>query len=296
MSVDQASGLTPLARATLRPDAACSEPAARCIATVSGKGGVGKTNLVANLAVAAARMRRRVLVVDGDLGLANVDVLLGLAPRESVAGVLEGRCTVQDALVVGPRGIHILPAASARSELAALSGETLARLVRLLWDAARRYDLVLVDAGAGVGPAVVGLAAACARTLVVTTAEPTSLADAYATVKVLRHRAAHLRPELVVNDVRRARDALATHARLERMTRRFLDTDLPYRGHLPRDPRLHQAVARQRAVVEMFPAAVWSKHVFRLAEDLLQEMGASGPTEPLSGAEATQARRTDAPG
>lgn len=272
MSTDQAAGLRPLPGAA--PETPHRAAGERMLAVVSGKGGVGKTNLVANVAVAAARRGTRVLVVDGDLGLANIDVLLGLAPRHTIAGVLEGRCSVEDALVEGPRGVHLLPAASARSELAALAGAGLDHLVDLLEGAARSYDLVLIDAAAGVGPAVTGLAAACARAFVVTTAEPTSLADAYATLKVLQRRSPELRPEIVVNDVRLERDAIDTHARLDKLSRRFLGRGVPYRGFLPRDPRLAEAVSRQRAAIELFPSSPWSKRLLALTEGLLRELSA----------------------
>lgn len=267
MSVDQAVGIRPFARAA---DTGAERAAQRRVAVLSGKGGVGKTNLVANLAVAAARLGARVLVIDGDLGLANVDVLLGLTPRRSVADVLDGACTLEEVLVRGPRGIHVLPAASGRPELAGIGGAALDRLVGLL-PGAEEYDLVLVDAGAGVGPAVVGLAAACRRALVMTTPEPTSFADAYAALKVLRRHAPLARPELLVNGVRREREAHELHGRLRRLSRRFLDTDLAYRGHLPADPRLADAVLRQTAVVEAFPSAPSSRHLTALASTLLQD-------------------------
>ncbi len=243
----------------------------RMFSVVSGKGGVGKTNVVVNLAVAAAGRGARVLVVDGDLGLANVDVLLGLAPERSVSDVLAGACSLEEALVEGPRGIRILPAASGRSGLAALAGGRLGRLVGQIWQAAADHDLVLVDAGAGIGPAVIGLAAACPRGLVVATPEPTSLADAYATWKVLTLGAPALRLQLLVTGAASELDARRTHDHVERMARRFLDVPVPFAGHLPHDLRLRAAVARQRAVVEAYPQADWSRHLHRVADSLLGE-------------------------
>lgn len=244
---------------------------ASIVAAVSGKGGVGKTNLVTNLAVAAAGLGGRVLLVDGDLGLANVDVLLGLVPAFTVADVLEGHCSFEDALLEGPRRVRILPAASARPDLPALWGPALERLTEMLKEAAARYDLVLVDAGAGIGPAVVGLAGASTRALLVTNAEPTSLADAYATVKVLSRAAASVSVDVVVNEARDEGQARSTHGHLERMARRFLDIPVAFRGFLPRDPRMVEAVARQRAVVEVFPSAASSRKLVELARFLLTE-------------------------
>jgi flagellar biosynthesis protein FlhG len=268
---DQAEGLRAAAAPAATPAVAAAPGAERMLAVVSGKGGVGKTNLVANLAVAAAGRGRRVLVVDGDLGLANVDVLLGLVPTATVADVLAGRCTLEAALVTGPRGVHVLPAAAGRSELAALGGAGLDALMERLRAAAGAYDLVLIDAGAGVGPTVAGLAAACQRAWLVTTGEPTSLADAYAMLKVLRGIAPGLALELVVNQVAGEGAARRAHAHLARVAARFLGGALAYRGFVPRDARLADAVARQRAVVELFPGASASRQIVALADALLRE-------------------------
>jgi flagellar biosynthesis protein FlhG len=251
------------------------------VAVLSGKGGVGKTNLVANLAVASAGLSRRVLVVDGDFGLANVDVLLGLVTPFTVEDVLLGRCRLEEALVEGPQGLRLLPAAAGRSDLAALHPDHVRRLMALLREAASDFDLALVDAGAGIGPSVVGLASSCDRALIVTTPEPTSLADAYAALKILVRASAGSPPvDLVVNEVRDELQARATHARLERLAHRFLDASIGFRGFLPSDPRLADAVACQRAVVELFPAAPSSRRLVALAQSLLRESarGGGGPS------------------
>ncbi len=244
---------------------------AQVVAAASGKGGVGKTNLVANLAIAAASLEARVLLVDGDLGLANIDVLLGLTPERTIADVLSGACTLEQALLDGPRGIRVLAAAAGRADLAALDERSLRRLARLVRLAARRYDLVLVDAGAGVGPTVTGLAAACDRVLVVTNAEPTSLADAYATLKLLRRALPELPTEVLVNAARSEAEAHRTHQSLERVAQRFLGARVPLRAFLPHDERLARAVASQRAVVEMYPTAAISRRIVALAQSLLRQ-------------------------
>lgn len=243
--------------------------APRPVAVVSGKGGVGKTHVVVGLAFAAAARGARVLVVDGDLGLANVDVLLGLVPERSVADVVAGACSLEDAVIDGPGGIRILPAASGRSELASLGGGRLTKLVAALWQAAREYDLVLLDAGAGIGPSVVGLAAACTRGLLVTTPEPTSLADAYATRKVLRHYAPGLALELVVNQAGSELEAYRTHSHLDRLCQRFLSAPLPFAGFLPRDPKVGEAALRQQPVTLAFPQSPFARRLLRLADSLV---------------------------
>jgi len=238
---------------------------------LSGKGGVGKTNVAANVAVAARGLGARVLLVDGDLGLANIDILLGLSPARSVVDLLEGRCALEDVIVEGPRGIHVLPAATARGELAALRPHELAALLLPLFASTDRYDLVALDIGAGVGATAMGLAACCDSAVLVTTPEPTCLADAYATLKVLRREAPELPVEILVNTARGSREARSTHDRLDRLARRFLDVSPPFLGHLPHDARLEEAVRCQRAVVEAFPNSRASRSLVSLAQRILRK-------------------------
>jgi len=242
---------------------------ANLIAVVSGKGGVGKTNVAVNLAVAAARRGRRVLLVDGDLGLSNVDVLLGLVPHGTLADVLDERAGLASVLARGPRGVEVLPAAAGRSELAALDRESAARLAAAVARFAARYDVAIVDAAPGVGPLVVAFAAASARRILVATPEPTSLADAYALAKLLARDAGVPRIELLVNEARHEREARDTHERLARMVTRFLALELGSLGWLPRDPRLAEAVKLQRPVVDAFPACPVARRLDALAEALL---------------------------
>ncbi|HEY8493196.1 MAG TPA: P-loop NTPase [Myxococcota bacterium] len=258
------------------------EAPASLIAVVSGKGGVGKSSLAANLAVAAARRGARTLLVDGDLGLANLDLLLGLVPDATLADFAAGRRTLDELLVPGPAGIRLLPAAAAREDLAALTSVELARLGGALRELARGYELVLVDAPAGIGPTVLALAAASARRLLVVTPTPASLADAYATLKVLRRRAGPAPVALLVNDARNAREAEATHDRLARLARRFLDLDPPLLGWIPRDRRLAEAEAHQRPVVEAFPSSAVARRLCALAGALLAEWPASGTPGAVS--------------
>jgi len=261
--------------------------ATRIVGFLSGKGGVGKTNVAANVAVAARGFGARVLLVDGDLGLANVDVLLGLSPGRSAADLIDGRCTLGDAIVEGPRGIHVLPAASARGDLAARRPEELAGLLLPLLVASERYDLVALDIGAGIGNTAIGLAACCDAAVLVTTPEPTSLADAYAALKVLRQEAPELLVEILVNSARGASEARSTHDRIDRLARRFLHVSPPFLGHLPRDTRVEDAVRRQKAVVEAFPNARASRSLVRLAERILRTRPgrrAPAPADPASGA------------
>jgi flagellar biosynthesis protein FlhG len=256
------------------------------VAVVSGKGGVGKTNVAANLAVAVARRGRRALLVDGDLGLANADVLLGLIPRGTLADVLDERATIEEVRVRGPRGIDVLPAASGRSELAALGPRDAARLAAAVAEYAADYDVAIVDAASGIGPLVVAFAAVSARRLLVATPEPTCLADAYALVKVLAIEAGVRRIDLVVNAARHAREARAAHERLARMAARFLPIEPAYAGWLPRDARLADSVQLQRAVVDAFPASAVARSLNVLAETLIAATPALAERGSAAGARA----------
>ncbi len=256
--------------ASLRRAVLGGEPIQGLIAVVSGKGGVGKTNVVANLAVAAAGLGARVLVVDGDVGLSNLDVLMGLCPERSVVDVMKRRCSFADALVRGPKGIHLLPAGSGRNDLRVFEAGGTARLVSLLATHGKEYDLILLDVGAGIGQVVVDLAARASRVLLVAMPEPTSFADAYATCKTLWAATPSLEIETLINCVNGPAEGRRVHEHLERMCARFLEESLGSFGVLDRDPRLLDAVSDQRLVIEAFPNARVSKQLAALAQGLVQ--------------------------
>ncbi len=246
-----------------------SEPhPSRLVSVVSGKGGVGKTSLSVNLAVAAARSGARVLLVDGDLGLANVDVLLGLLPRASAADVVSGSCRFEDAVLEGPAGLHVLPAASGRPDLLALRPSELSALILPLLASRHEYDLILVDAGAGIGTAVLSLAAASDQVLLVTSEEPTALADAYATLKVLGDETP---VSIVVNAAKNLRRARSTHAQLARMSERFLGSRPELATWLPVDARVGDAVSRQTPLVELHPLSPVATRIVELARALVSQ-------------------------
>ena len=257
---------------------------ASIVGFLSGKGGVGKTSIVANVAVAAARRGERVLAVDGDLGLSSLDVFLGLSAERTVAHVLAGDCSFEDAIIEGPSGIHVLAAASGRPDLVGLRPNALARLLVPLSAARSRYDRILVDVGPGVSHTVVSLALACDRVVLVTTPEPASLADAYATLKVVSRERPDIAVEVVVNRASSAREARDTHARIGRVAQRFLAFELPYLGDLSRDSRFEEAARRQSSVIQAFPASPPARELQRLSERLLgaREGASLGSTTDVS--------------
>jgi flagellar biosynthesis protein FlhG len=247
------------------------------LAVTGSKGGVGKSNLVVNVGVALARWGRRVLVVDGDLGLANLDVLLGLLPARNVEHVMRGEAGLEDALVEGPAGIRILPAASGIPELASLDAGPRGRLLALLEESCRIVDVVLVDTGAGLGPTTLTLQLAASRVVVVTTPEPTSLVDTYATLKVLWAADPQKPIDLVVNAAETEQEALGAYEQVAKAARHFLGRGPGWLGSVCRDPRVPQAVRHQRAVVELYPDSRASRCYEQLALRLSLSSGGEGP-------------------
>lgn len=244
-------------------------PPLRVVAVTSGKGGVGKTHLACNLAVLAARAGRKVLVLDADLGLANADIVLGVAPHYHLGHLLEGSAPLDDILAEGPEGVRVLAASTGVQELTQLDDAQKLRLVTALDTIEDRFDLVLVDCGAGIGDNVLFFAGAAQEALLVISPEPTSLTDAYAAVKVLSQQAGVERFSVVVNPVPSEAHGREVFGKLTRVTDRFLTARVGFLGHVPRDENLQRALMAQRPVVELFPRSPSSRALQDIARSLL---------------------------
>jgi len=225
----------------------------RVIAVAGGKGGVGKTTVSVNLAMALARHGRRVVLLDGDLGLANADVFLGLSPRYTLAHVLSGERTLDEVLIEAPQGFHVIPAASGAADLAQLGAAQHLGLVRAFNTLAARLDVLLVDTAAGLSHSVLQFSQAAQHVIMVICDEPASLTDAYALVKVLSRNHGVSRFQLLANRTRGAGTGAELFERFERVTARFLDVVLDFAGEIPDDEYLQRAVRGQRAVLEEYP-------------------------------------------
>jgi flagellar biosynthesis protein FlhG len=245
------------------------------LAVTSGKGGVGKTSLAVNLALALAQMGERTCLVDGDLGLANVDVLLNLHPRHTLREVVTEGLSLDDAVVRGPAGLEVIPAASGVEALANLDGASRASLVARLQRRSGRAHLTILDTGAGLSRTVVALTLAADEILVVTTPEPTAITDAYAMLKVLTHRRAEVPVRLVVNLAEHAAQAREIHGHIERIAQRFLKRAVPLAGWIPRDACVERAVREQRPLILYFPHARAAEAIRGIAERLARS-GAPG--------------------
>lgn len=269
-AVDQAE---PLRQRVVNGRAAREQPARplRVIAVTSGKGGVGKTNVSANLAVLAAKMGKRVLVIDADLGLANIEIVFGLKPRYHMGDLLDGRLTIEDVLVDGPYGMKILPAGSGVQSLTQLDEAQKLRLMAALEPVEEMFDLVIVDSGAGIGDNVLFFVGAAQEALLVVSPEPTSLVDAYAVVKVLSQQAGIRHFSVVINPVVDELPAREIFQKLTTVTSRFLSASLRHLGYIPRDENLHRAIMAQKPVVEAFPLSPASRAITGIAEKLFAE-------------------------
>jgi flagellar biosynthesis protein FlhG len=246
------------------------------IAVTSGKGGVGKTNVVVNLAVALARLRHRVVVLDADFGLGNVDVLLGLAPPYHIGHLLTGERTLSEIMVNGPLGIQVIPASSGIRELAAINPRQRRRLTDALKELGDSCDFLLIDTAAGISNNVIETVRGCQLALIVTSVDPTAVVDAYAMLKLLTRYDAGLEIGLIVNDARDVDDARLVHTQLDIASTRFLHRGLQYYGHIVHDQTLRDAVLVQRPVVDHVPQAP-SSRCFRTLACRLSGMRRGGP-------------------
>jgi flagellar biosynthesis protein FlhG len=240
----------------------------RVIAVTSGKGGVGKTNVSVNLSVALARRGQRVLLMDADLGLGNVDVLLGLKSNQNLSHVLSGEASLDDILLEGPQGIGVLPAASGIKHMAELSAAENTGLIHAFAGLQRPVDIMVVDTAAGIADSVVRFAQAANDVVVVVCDEPASITDAYAMIKVLSRDHGVKRFQVVANMVRDATEGRRLFEKLNAAASRFLDVTLIHLGSVPFDEYLRRAIQRQKPVIEVFGGARASRAFVEMADQI----------------------------
>ena len=228
--------------------------AVQVIAVTGGKGGVGKTTVAVNLSLALAELGRRVVLLDGDLGLANIDALLGLALQYTLADLIEGRCELSDVLVRGPGGVRIVPAASGVRSMVHLSPAQHAGLIQAFSEIGDSVDVLVIDTAAGIGDSVVSFVRAAQEVLLVVCDEPTSITDAYALIKLLNRDYGMNHFRVLANMAQSPQEGRNLFAKLTKVTERFLEhVILQYVGAVPYDESVRKAVQKQRAIYENFP-------------------------------------------
>jgi flagellar biosynthesis protein FlhG len=280
--MDQAEGLRTLMKngcrekGGSRPIVEVARPTReeRCpkvLSVASGKGGVGKTNLVANLGFAFTQLGKRILILDADLGLANIDVLLGLAPRYTIEHLFNRTKTFSELLIKGPGGMSIMPASSGVLDLVDLKEEQKLFLLNEVDLMADQIDLLLIDTGAGISSNVLYFNMAAQESIVIVTPEPTSITDAYAFIKVLSVRFKKRRFMILVNLVETDQEAREVFRKISLVADRYLEqVSIDYLGFIPVDEKLPWAVKQQRAVLELYPKAPSSRGFMDLARRLAE--------------------------
>lgn len=239
----------------LVPIGHASRRSPRVIAVTGGKGGVGKSCVAVNLGLALSVAGRDTLLLDADLGLANVDVLLGLQPKCNIANLLAGDCGIDDLVLEAAHGLKVIPATSGKRRMVEMSESEYAAVIRAFDDYAEPPEFLIVDTAAGISDSVSMFAAAADEVLVVACDEPASLTDAYALIKVLAHERGVREFKVVANMVYNASHGRQLFEKLERVTTRFLDVTLELSGVIPHDEQLRRAVRRQMGVVDAWPGS-----------------------------------------
>jgi flagellar biosynthesis protein FlhG len=240
---DQAAGLRNLSR---------TKPV-KVIAVTAGKGGVGKSNVSVNLAVSLAQAGNKVMLLDADLGLGNIDIMLGLHTQYDLSHVIQGACHLNDIILQGPNGLKIIPAASGTEFMAQLGLRQHAGIIDAFNELTEDLDYMIIDTAAGISETVLSFTRSAQELLVVVCDEPTSLTDAYALIKVMSKRYGWSNFHIVANMVRSAKDGRDLFNKLFRVSEQFLDVKLDYLGAIPFDEHVHKAVKRQKPVLMAYP-------------------------------------------
>ena len=225
----------------------------RVIAVTSGKGGVGKSNVAVNLAVTLAQSGERVMVMDADMGLANIDVLLGLSPKMNLSHVISGECELEDTIIEGPSGVKIVPASSGVASMSDLTPAENAGVIRSFSELTVPVDTLIIDTAAGLSDSVVSYTRAAREVIIVVCDEPASITDAYAMIKVLNRDYDMHRFHVLANQAHGIQQGRELYAKLAKVSEKYLDVALNFLGTIPYDDCLKKAVQKQKSVVESFP-------------------------------------------
>jgi flagellar biosynthesis protein FlhG len=277
---DQAEKLRVLAR-TLKNQVECeikgTQKKTRVIAVTSGKGGVGKTNFTINFALALMSYGQRVMILDADLGLANIDVILGINPTYNLYNVLKGEKSIKDIIVIGPQGLQIIAGGSGIQEMANLRRWQVEQFIGKLEELEGMADILIIDTAAGLSRNVMSFVLAADEVIVITTPEPTAITDAYGLVKAMTSKKKHGLVHLVVNKVENAQEADMTASKLSKVAEKFLKLNIGHLGFILDDPSVSKAVKSQEPFLLKFPKSSAAECINRLAAQLVDQEYHSEP-------------------
>jgi len=247
------------------------------IAVTGGKGGVGKSNVSVNLSLALSELRRRVMLLDADLGLANIDVLPGIKAHKTIADVIAGESSLREVMVQGPGGIRIVPAASGVQQMSSLTPQQHGALIHAFSELSEQLDVLIIDTAAGISDTVVSFVRAAQEVLVVVCDEPSSITDAYALIKLLNKDYGVFRFRIVANMTMTMQEGRNLFNKLSHVCERFLDANLIYVGHIPQDDTVRKAVQKQKAVIEFAPRCKAAQAFRQLAKKVDEWPVSSSP-------------------
>lgn len=243
----------------------------RVIVVSSGKGGVGKSTLALNLSLSLSSLGQRVILMDADLGMANIDIMLGLVPKFNLYHMIRDQKTLKDIIINGPSGLKIIPGGSGMNELANLREDELNRILLEMGRLDGEYDFMIVDTGAGISNNVIRFLLAADDVIILTTPEPTSLTDAYGIVKSVTRYGYKGNMFLVVNRVNKESEGILVAQKFKLVSEKFLDLDIKILGHILQDPQVELGIRRQEAFCQVFPKSIAAKNIMNMAEKLIDE-------------------------
>jgi flagellar biosynthesis protein FlhG len=240
------------------------------IAITSGKGGVGKSNFALNTSIALAGFGKKVLLIDADTNLANLDILVGINPKYNLSDVFTGAKTIEEIIVHAADGIDILPGSSGMIEMLELEHQVQNRLVQSYTNLEKQYDYIILDTGAGLTKDILAYTTSSDEVIIITNREPTAITDAYAMIKVITHTSPTVRLHVLVNMVKSPQDAAEVFDKLNLVVQNFLSVPISYLGYIPVDPNVSTAVSHQMAFASAFPKCAASVAVRMTARKIMQ--------------------------